>query len=226
VSENILNLNRVFMQADAMEMSEGMSAYQRYHDSMEEFANYYGNTIEGTVGAFVALSPNNSYAQNLRSLASVLKGVNEGVPVENIITSTFPKCRARAFACASGKMNFLQEAKGQKTRAFYQNIVDPTDNHPVTVDGHMYGAWKGEYTKMTDAKVSQRLYGVISGDIREIAFYHHLLPHQVQAILWFTWKRLHRVLFSEQLNLFTVDDHWQSRSHPAFVKPFTKKETV
>jgi hypothetical protein len=51
-----------------------------------------------------------------------------------------------------------------------------------------------------------------------------VLPCQLQAMLWFTWKRTHDIVYDGQLNLFRTDDQWGILHRPEDVKPFTKRE--
>lgn len=202
------NLAVLWTKADDMDRSDGYHAYERYNRLMKTIAAHYSVPTERVVAAFVALSPNSDYHGNLRSLVSMLEAGRQGLSYESAIVSTYNACRARAALYLTGTP-FLDHAKGLKTRAFYQNILVPYEAGPVTVDGHMYHAWAGTSGGMRDAKVTRKIYAQISHDMCRLASEMHLLPHQVQAILWFARKRLLDVVYDRQMSLLDRDSGYQ-----------------
>lgn len=199
--QGLKNLKSLWLKADDMDFSDGYHAYERYNRLMKTIATHYSVPTERVVAAFVALSPNSDYHGNLRSLVSMLEAGRQGLSYESAIVSTYNACRARAALYLNGTP-FLDHAKGLKTRAFYQNILEPDKSGAVTVDGHMYHAWAGTSGGMRDAKVTRAIYAQISHDMRRVAAEVALLPHQVQAVLWFTRKRILGVIYDSQLSLF------------------------
>lgn len=199
------NLRALLNKADAIDMREGISAYRTYHQVIENFAMAYGNKFEPTLAAFCALSPQNDYYGNLRSLASVLHAVQHNLPISGVVVSTYNHCRDRAYAYLTGASSFLGSVKGLKIRSFYANILDPEDPVPVTIDGHMVCAWKGINVPMKSASVRPPEYLTIAQGLRELAADIDILPNQLQAVLWFARKRLERIKFDPQLKLFGDD---------------------
>lgn len=216
------NICRVLSQADTIDREEGLLTYPCYRLTMERFAAHYGVPLAGTVGAFVALSPNNDYAGNLRSLATLLWGFREGIPPEQLSVSTYSACKRRAWSYING-VDFLSDAKGPKTRAFYQNILDPTNPEPVTVDGHMVGIWEGRRMTMKEAARTRFSYEDIAQGVRDVAAELALVPCQAQAICWLTWKRIHAVIYNPQLNLFRGGNQWGSDVDPREIRPYSPR---
>ena len=66
------NLRALFDQATPDDVAAGGCAYDKYNTVMQRFADFYGFGLVPVTEAFVALSPNNDYHGNLRSLAAVL----------------------------------------------------------------------------------------------------------------------------------------------------------
>jgi hypothetical protein len=213
------SIRHVLSLADSIDREEGLLAYPRYRLTLERFATHYGVPLAGTVGAFVALSPNNDYAGNLRSLATLLWGFQQGISPERLSVSTYSACKRRAWSYING-IDFLSDAKGPKTRAFYQNILDPTNPEPVTVDGHMVGVWEGRRMTMKEATTSRFRYADVAQGVRDVAAELALVPCQAQAICWFTWKRIHAVVYSPQLSLFRGGDQWGNDVDPREIRPF------
>lgn len=223
----VANLKSLWGQRDAIDHREGALAYARYRKVMQSFAEHYGFRLADTTSAFVALSPNNDYHGNLRSLASVLDGVRDAVPVEQITISTYNACRDRAVRYVKGEVSFLATVKGPKIRAFRDNILRPFASKEVTVDGHMVAAWAGRALTMKDASrllKNRAQYAEIAAGIAEIANDNGLAPCQAQAILWLTRKRVYRVKYSPQLELFSAaNDSWKTLCDPRDYPPYKRK---
>lgn len=217
------NLKAMFERADAIDMREGLLAYQRYHQVMSDISLKFGSPIELVIAAFVALSPNNDYVSNLRSLVSVVTGIKNGLPLKDIKVSTYKHCRDRAFSYLKGEVDFISQVKGPKIINFYHNVLRPDDNRWVTVDGHICAAWRGKNLTMKEAIVrNKREYDNIAGAIKQLAFEQFMLPNQYQAVLWFTRKRIFNIKAKLQLGLFSpADDVWNTYHDINELRPFT-----
>ncbi len=204
------NLNKLWKQRDPIDYQEGFVAYNQYRKVMQRFAYFYGLTISRTTSAFVALSPNNDYHGNLRSLASVLYAVQNKQPCENVTVTTYNACRNRAYSYLTGEIDFLKTVKGKKIRAFRDNILRPNTSVEVTVDGHMIAAWTDKNVTMKEAAKLLKTaytYNTIAKGIREFATDKNITPCQMQAILWLTRKRVLNVKFNAQLSLFSAPNN-------------------
>jgi len=221
----IERLEDMFCRADPIDMDEGMVAYERYHLMMKTIADKYEYDVPTVTAVFCALSPNSDYMGNLRSTVSVLQGVNEARCAEDIVVSTYNHCKLRAMQYAGGA-GFLSTVKGPKIRNFYHNIINPRDTRWVTIDGHMSAIWQGDL-KMTmrEALIPMRVYREIKDATIKIAFKHFLIPNQMQAILWFTRKRLAQSVYAPQLELFgDRTDIWGTIKDISTIRPYTKSD--
>lgn len=196
-----------------------MESYRRLHGMMERLAVSYEVRLENVVACFSALSPNNDYLGNLRSTVTLLEGRRRGLPVESCTVSTYGACKLRAWEFLAGE-DFLTRTVGKKTRNFYINILDPEENTAVTIDGHMYCIWIGKRMTMRQAVRERMAYDAVADGCRELAAHEGMLPNQLQAMLWFTWKRIHNVVYSPQLNLLNPADHWNMDLVPEHIKPY------
>lgn len=207
--------------ADSIDRQAGLTSYWKYHVLMAKLAARYDCTTAQATAVFVATSPNNDYINNLRSTVSILDGWRDGVTVDKVKISTYHHAKHRAWSYLHG-VDFLETASGPKTRAFYQNIVDPTDPKPVTVDGHIYSAWFGKRLLMRDAGMSQPLYTIIAEDMRWVAHSLGILPNQLQATIWFAWKRVHKIVHENNLDIF--GDHLRLDINIYDIKPYTRNK--
>lgn len=215
----IENLLKWYALADDIDRREGGLAYQRYHELMQLIARKHSVELHRVVAAFVALSPNNAYVENVRSLLSCLRGLEAGVPDDKIVVTTYKHCRERALLYLRGTP-FLDHAKGLKTRAFYANVLDPENSRDVTVDGHMWGVWVDQPLTMKEAKVPDKKYRQVETAVQLLASAVRRRPHEVQATLWFARKRVLRVLYKDQLSLFAGDDQWGTALDPSLLRPY------
>jgi hypothetical protein len=204
-------------QATAVDVAEGVAAYARYNHIMRTIAGRYGMALDRTVAVFVSLSPNSDYIGNLRSTVSVLAGVLQGWTVDQVQVSTYRHCLHRAWAYAHGQASFLDRTKGPKVRAFYHNVLDPTDDRHVTIDGHMTAIWRGRDLTMREALVySRKEYNEISYAIKRLAFAYYMVPCEMQAVLWHTRKRLKQIKYTAQQNIWPHDE-------PDMLEPYPER---
>jgi hypothetical protein len=219
------NIKRVLDLADSVDIDEGRLSFFRYHEVLRNMSAHYGVDFQTTVAIFCALSPNSDYRGNLRSTASVIAGHLAGIDRDRIRVATYNHCRDRAFEYLNGT-SFLATVRGPKIRSFYLNIINPMDPDPVTIDGHAVNIWRGR-RKNLKSVVGDFRYKHVAGEYRDVARRVGLLPNQVQAITWFAWKRIHRILYpGEQLKLFgDPGDRWETLADPASVIPFPFLET-
>jgi hypothetical protein len=223
---SIENIEKVLTQADNVDIREGKEAFPNYHSLLRKIAAHYHLGFAQTVAAFVSLSPNNDYMGNLRSLVSLCKGINDGTPVETIGTSAYRHCLMRAHLYLTGEKDFLLETKGLKITNFYCNILLPKDRRFVTIDGHMHNIWRGEPRPLKGSSCTPARYAEIVSDINKVARSHKLIPNQVQAITWFTWKRINKILYDSQISLFaTGEDYWGLKLDPKDLRPYKQYGT-
>ena len=199
----------------------GNRAYLTYHNAMRAFANHYGLGFVPVTEAFVALSPNNAYHQNLRSLASVCAAVarkQDSLPT----LSTYKACGIRAMSYLRGEVSFLDTVRGPKIRAFRENILYPSTSQSVTIDGHMICLWTGRDLTMKEAAPLLRpsSYLRLQGAFQKLARRHRRLPHEVQAVLWHYRKRTRSILLSSQTELFSGLSRWEEIPDPINYPPY------
>lgn len=198
-----------------------------YHEVMIQLSVLGGVTVEKATSVFVALSPNNDYIGNLRSAITLLRTWKERGSLESVQVSTYRSCAARAWTYLQGT-DFLRSVRGPKIRSFYLNILNPDDSDPVTIDGHMVSLWFGYQMTMKDVVIQRRLwsYEKIAQNFRVVGSMFNLRANQVQAICWFTWKRVHNVKYSAQSDLFhSSTDQWKIGQPLEMLSPFRARTT-
>lgn len=197
------NLQRIFDLATSVDHETARQAWRKYQKLTTRIAQVNG--FEPHIGAavFAALSPNNDYFGNLRDTNRLLTAAADRRPLESFKVSTYGNNKNKAWDIAHGT-DPLEVIVAPKTRNFYLNILNPDDPHPVTVDGHIYNAWRNKRTMLhsADVKFTANLYEQIANDIRQMAQSLGLVANIVQGVVWYAWRRLHWIKTTDQVEFW------------------------
>lgn len=212
-------LDRAWSLVSPDDLAFGQTAYLGYHEALRAWARHYGFGFIPTVEAFVALSPNNDYHGNLRSLSSVMATVKDGLPRS---VTTYRACATRAAGYLAGEVSFLDRVTGPKITAFRDNILYLGESRRVTVDGHMICIWADKDLTMKEAAalLAKTRYAILERDFLNLSGRVSLPPCQVQAALWHSRKRRAGVRFDPQMDLFTGGTRWDIPAKPEEYPPF------
>lgn len=224
--DRIKNLARAWAQVSDSDMLMGERAYPVYHETLKGMAAHYNAPFVQTVEAFVALSPNNDYHGNLRSLASLLHARRRGHTFEHCTISTYRSCGARAWGYLSGEVSFLDTVKGRKIISFRDNILYLDKSKRVTVDGHMICIAEGHSMTMTEANYrlrDGRIYDQIEAEVLALSRRVKQSPCRIQATLW-TWrKRTLGIKIDTQADLFTGKTKWDGVIPAIEIEPYARR---
>jgi hypothetical protein len=189
----LMNLLAVFEEATPQEVIAGMAWYDEAHKLARDVAERYGVSLDVTAGVLAALSPRCRWERNAVDARNVVEAYVRGSDPMAVSCGTFTRNKERAIEIlvAGTRHGILS---GEKVNAFADNIEDP-DGDAVTVDSHAYNAWVGERVVTNDSgtKVTPRRFRECAADYRKVAKLYHIKPHQAQAIIWLTWKRLYNL---------------------------------
>jgi hypothetical protein len=203
-----INIVHTYMLATPKERELGMVAYERYRERILE---YVDTSVCGTerqyIGAFAALSPNNSEVTNFRDLGEIVNGIRHNLPPESVSITAYEPGKLRAWRLLMDEsVHPLDVLGGWKVRNFYCNLEQPRNGFHCTIDGHAFNIWVGQRHNLKSRVVATGLAGFnkyerIADDYRLVAQWIGIRPNQLQATVWFTWKRLHRILWPQQYKL-------------------------
>lgn len=211
-------LYRTYEKSLPDERAEAIASYERYKLICQTIGTRHGYPLEIACGVFSALSPNNDYHGNIRDLETILVNERAGNSLDDFKVATYGNNKRKAWDIAKG-MPVDQAIVARKTWNFFNNVLDPANPDFVTVDGHIYWCWRGVAGRVNGVRKSQKgntsllgtpnisaaLYGEIAGDVKGLALALGIVPCQLQAILWITWKRLHRRAYDFQKTFFPKD---------------------
>lgn len=203
---HIDNLRSVIDRAKPHELIEA----RRYYDDQRNRIAGVAKTAAGTlhqlistsaaVGAFCALSPNNSEKINYIALDRAVRVYCRHLLADYKIPA-YPLARQKALQMLSGVYP-PDLLKGRKTLSFYYSTMDPRQNHHrrITVDGHVFSAWVYKRVNIKEVYFSPSDYDAIERQITQIAGERDELPTTIQALIWLVWRRLNGVQIDPQLN--------------------------
>jgi len=198
--ENLVNWWNTSSQ---MDRDYGKTAYHGYKfDIMKILPT---RSMDVGCAVFALLSPNNDYNGNVDSMRKVVAAHRRGIPAREIEGLTcYRACAERAYRVLDCEpIDNVFGKNANKTYNFYRNILDPEDPRFVTIDGHMYNLWRGEITTLKEVAVhfKPKQYKVIADDFKAFARALDIPPSQLQATLWWIWKRVNRIRFDYQIDL-------------------------
>lgn len=199
------SLFNVWTQISDWDRTVAINSYLKYHDMAYLSAAQFG--FPGYVGAavFSALSPNNDYHGNLRDMRNLLSAASDGRKYHQFTVSTYGNNKMKAWRIVHGA-DPLELIVASKTRSFYLNINNPLDPQPVTIDGHMVNIWRGKRENLVGLRgITPKTYEQVAQAVRDFAREVGLIPNQVQALLWQTWRRIHGIQTSPQTQLWDVE---------------------
>lgn len=202
IERNILS---VYIRANEYDRAEGLHWYGNARDSAEVIAHKHGITAAQSIGVIAAMSPGLNWGLNLIQAEELIKAYVSGLRGNDLPRLGTYGRRNIVKACRilDGESP-LAVLGGDKVRSFYQNILDPQGLSAVTIDRHAKGlavrsnSAKGA-TSGEDAIVTHAEYPYYAKHYIKLAERLGLIPNQLQAICWVTWRRLKGELAQEDL---------------------------
>jgi len=192
---------KVLDMATLSERSAGLELYFRAHDYAASLAREFGFTVEQTSSVIAVLSPNTTWSQNWVDSKRICWAFRNGQPCR---TSSWPVNNEKANKILANSENPRQYVVGIKVAAFQDNIYRPSISNAVCVDFHMYSLVHGAPMRMLDVPhISKTVNGQIQDAFRQVAGELRWMPHQLQSVVWLTWRRLAGGTPNSQLELWT-----------------------
>jgi len=176
-----------------------MTWYADAHAFAWELAVEFNIGTDIAAGIIAALSPACDWEINKRQSREMLQVYAAGKSRRYFIGSTYPPQIRKAWAirelqdhradyaedCVKDAIDSLLGPTAWKTRAFFDNILRPDTSRAVTIDRHILVALD------CDRRYSRGpAYAEVAGVIRKAAGQRRIKPHQLQAIIWTTYKHL------------------------------------
>lgn len=176
-------LKYVFSQANDYEYNEGLRWYQEANLYLQEISNHFNLPISLTCALCACLSPNASWNQNVKDTYTLIRFKAAG----RFKVTTYFRNKQKAKQIFKTKDTSL--LSGRKVLPFFDNLLRPQESTEVTIDTHIVRCSVNN-SNLEVSYIPPTHWNCIKETIEGIAKENNLLPLQVQAILWITWKRL------------------------------------
>ena len=202
----INSILRFYSQASITEIKEGLQWYNDANLYCRELATRFDISLSQAAGIIAAFSPQTGWAENKRFALSFL--YNKKQRIKSLV-QTNKALKILQLTSEADIHNALALGdKAFKTKAFFLNMLNPDVQTSCTVDRHAIAcciqhpdnvhALSNKYGKLT-----AKQYNFFKQAYITAAHELGILPHQLQAITWLTYRRI------RELKEHTEDKQWQ-----------------
>ena len=186
----VSNVLAVYNGAFEHHLRYGLAWYPTAHREALRLGGGRAQHLSRNAGIIAALSPLNHWTNNLakareviskRGRITVVKGQPNGIGLGNNVQ--------KAIDIYNGAEP-LDVLKGDKVRAFYRTILDPTGDIDPVIDRHAFDIAVGERTdeQRRGALSRKGVYDEFAHVYREAAKIAGIGSAQMQAITWVAWR--------------------------------------
>ncbi len=192
----VRNILKTYRIATVSDVSDGVEWYDRAK-RMAAWIAKETNIAETTViGVMAALSPNNRWERNCKDALTMCQAWISGDKTDDFKVSCYNTMKQKAWSILEDDLttdeDILSRLNGQKIRSFYSNIRGLDE---VTIDGHALNIARGKREGLTSDKTNmgKKQYRELQAAYVTAAKRVKVKPHELQAITWTTWKRIHNI---------------------------------
>lgn len=187
---SVSNVLAVYNGAFDHHLRFGLAWYPIAHREALRLGGGRAQHLSRNAGIIAALSPLNHWTNNLAKAQQVVsmrgrivveKGQPNGIGLGNNVSKAISIYRGA---------DPLDVLKGDKVRAFYRTILDPTGDIDPVIDRHAFDIAVGERTdeKRRGALSRVGVYEEFAAVYREAAIIAGIGAAQMQAITWVAWR--------------------------------------
>lgn len=185
----VSRLTNYYKNSSAEHKARGMSWYNEAHQFCVDLGVKAGVPTFQVAGVVSALSPMQSWDINRDNAAKFLIDKKDDVHTKAQVAKAHECLRADT----PEEIFTLLTKDGVKTSWFFWNILYPNESAGVTIDRHAIGS---SVFSMSEAKVIPDGYGNLTSNQYKFLDNAHrvaaerigILPHQLQATIWGTYR--------------------------------------
>ncbi len=185
------NILKVYAKATDAEREQGLHWYATAHKDAQAIADKHGVTLVDAAGVIASISPGLEWGLNLIQAEALIGAFVRNEPLPQVgVYGRKNVNKARRILEGENPLQVLP-ATGPKVRAFFDCILNPETSELITVDRHakcLAHYQLSERQKTSIVRPAEYLH--LARHYRQLAKRLGLIPHQLQAITWVTWKRL------------------------------------
>ena len=190
----VKNILSFYQLATLAENNEGMIWYNEANTYARELALRFNISVSQVVGIIAAFSPKAGWLENKRYVVTFLLHPN------SVLRSKVTIDKAKVILTLNNESAIYEALsianKAYKTKAFFNNMLNPDIHTNVTIDRHAIAACiqKTDNVFSLDENITANLtsaqYKFFETAYTEAAKQSNILPQQMQAIIWTVYRRL------------------------------------
>lgn len=192
----VRNILKTYRIATVSDVSDGVEWYDRAKRMAAWIAKETSIPETTVIGVMAALSPNNRWERNCKDALTMCQAWINGDTTDDFKVSCYNTMKQKAWSILEDDLttddDILTRLNGQKIRSFYSNIRGLDE---VTIDGHALNIARGKREGLTSDKTNmgKKQYRELQAAYVTAAKRVKVKPHELQAITWTTWKRIHNI---------------------------------
>ena len=192
----VRNILKTYRIATVSDVSDGVEWYDRAKRMAAWIAKETSIPETTVIGVMAALSPNNRWERNCKDALTMCQAWINGDTTDDFKVSCYNTMKQKAWSILEDDLttdeDILSRLNGQKIRSFYSNIRGLDE---VTIDGHALNIARGKREGLTSDKTNmgKKQYRELQAAYVTAAKRVKVKPHELQAITWTTWKRIHNI---------------------------------
>jgi hypothetical protein len=192
----VRNILKTYRIATVSDVSDGVEWYDRAKRMAAWIAKETNIPETRVIGVMAALSPNNRWERNCKDALTMCQAWINGDTTDDFKVSCYNTMKQKAWSILEDDLttdeDILTRLNGQKIRSFYSNIRGLDE---VTIDGHALNIARGKREGLTSDKTNmgKKQYRELQAAYVAAAKRVKVKPHELQAITWTTWKRIHNI---------------------------------
>ena len=192
----VRNILKTYRIATVSDVSDGVEWYDRAKRMAAWIAKETSIPEATVIGVMAALSPNNRWERNCKDALTMCQAWINGDTTDDFKVSCYNTMKQKAWSILEDDLttdeDILSRLNGQKIRSFYSNIRGLDE---VTIDGHALNIARGKREGLTSDKTNmgKKQYRELQAAYVTAAKRVKVKPHELQAITWTTWKRIHNI---------------------------------
>lgn len=181
------NLVKLYNDSTVDNIIHGKLWYKTAHKICKDLAEKHAVNFDKVCKIMAVLSPATSWDNNIKSCDRMLHAFMNNTPYGDFTVTTYGQNKKKAWGILTGYDNLVPTESNLKIWSFYNNILNPLGKDHVTIDRHAIKVLQGDI-KAGNKSITPKQYRIAEHVYKEMSTYFGMLPHELQAALWVSYK--------------------------------------
>ncbi len=188
----IKNILKMYSRAIPVEIEYGSRWYRVAHQEIKERVSIpYSVPMNIACGIVAVLSPRCVWEANVSDALKIVIAHRSSLPIDAFSVTTYGANKVKAWRLiGEGDMSCM---RGNKVKAFYDNLLFPECSLDVTIDGHAINIARGGVGLVKGSDFSGKEFQEIGRAYQLAGQKVNLRGLEIQAITWLAYKRVYGI---------------------------------